>query len=286
MSGPVLRARILGCGSSGGVPRIDGDWGDCDPNNPKNRRSRCSLLVERAESRDALRAGVATRLLIDTSPDLRTQMLDGAISRIDGVAFTHAHADQAHGIDDVRAFVYRRGERLHAYMNPQTQALLRSRFDYIFQTPEGSGYPPLMIDTGLNPGDDAVVDGPGGEISLSLFDVVHGQEPCSGLRIGPLAYSPDVNGLDQDAMQALSGATVWIVDALRDKPHPSHAHVDLALEWLSQIKPDLGLLTNLHIDLDYKALIKRLPERVRPAYDGLEITLSLSDETIIHCSPA
>ena len=286
MSGPVLRARILGCGSSGGVPRIDGDWGDCDPKNPKNRRSRCSLLVERAESWEDLQAGVATRLLIDTSPDLRQQMLDGAISRIDGVAFTHAHADQAHGIDDVRAFVYRRGERLDAYMNPETQAIMRSRFDYIFQTPDGSSYPPLMHDKTLNPGEEAVLTGPGGEIRFSLFDVVHGQEPCSGLRIGPLAYSPDVNGLDQNAMQALADAKVWIVDALRDKPHPSHAHVDLALHWLSQIKPDLGLLTNLHIDLDYKALLKRLPEGVRPAYDGLEVTISLSDDLIAHCSPA
>lgn len=286
MSGPVLRARILGCGSSGGVPRIDGDWGDCDPKNPKNRRSRCSLLVERAQSWDDLQAGAATRLLIDTSPDLRQQMLDGAISRIDGVAFTHAHADQAHGIDDVRAFVYRRGERLDAFMNPETRKIMRARFDYIFQTPDGSNYPPLMIDKVLTPSEEAVLTGPGGEIRFSLFDVMHGQEPCSGLRIGPLAYSPDVNGLDHDAMQALSGTKVWIVDALREKPHPSHAHVDLALDWLSQIKPELGLLTNLHIDLDYKALLKRLPEGVRPSFDGMEITISLPDELIAHCSPA
>ncbi len=280
-SGPVLRARILGSGSSGGVPRIDGDWGDCDPNNPRNRRLRCSLLVERAHSLKALEAGDATRLLIDTSPDLRQQMLDAHISSLDGVAFTHAHADQAHGIDDVRAFVYRRGAQLDAIMNPQTQRQLRSRFRYIFETPKGSGYPPLMIDHGLEPGELAVIEGPGGEIELSLFDVIHGREPCSGLRIGPLAYSPDVNGLDGDAMTALSGASVWIVDALRDKPHPSHAHVNLALDWLAQIKPELGILTNLHIDLDYEELLGRLPNGVRPAYDGLDVTIALSDGAIL-----
>jgi len=283
-SGPVIRARILGCGSSGGVPRIDGDWGACDPRNPKNRRSRCSLLVERAHSLEALKAGEATRLLIDTSPDLREQMLSAGVTSIDGVAFTHAHADQAHGIDDVRAFVYRRGARLDAMMNSQTQTLLRARFGYIFETPEGSGYPPLMRDHGLEAGQTASIDGPGGQIELSLFDVVHGREPCSGVRIGPLAYTPDVNGLDQKAMQALSGTSLWIVDALRDKPHPTHAHVNLALDWLSQIKPRLGVLTNLHIDLDYKDLLERLPEGVRPAYDGLQITLAPSDGALIDLS--
>tara|TARA_R100000306_G_scaffold27571_1_gene31047 strand:+ start:7344 stop:8207 length:864 start_codon:yes stop_codon:yes gene_type:complete len=284
--GPVLRARILGCGSSGGVPRIDGDWGDCDPKNPKNRRMRCSLLVERAETRNALKTGEVTRLLIDTSPDLRHQMLEARVSSLDGVVYTHTHADQAHGIDDVRAFVYRRGAQLVAMMSPQTRRLLRARFDYIFETPDGSGYPPLMLDRALDPGELAIVSGPGGDIELSLFDVVHGREPCSGVRIGPLAYTPDVNGLDANAMAALSGASVWIVDALRDKPHPSHAHVSQALDWLAHIKPTLGILTNLHIDLDYKALSQRLPKGVRPAYDGLEVTLSLSEGGIIEASRA
>jgi phosphoribosyl 1,2-cyclic phosphate phosphodiesterase len=285
-NGPVLRARILGCGSSGGVPRIDGDWGDCDPKNPKNRRLRCSLLVERAETMSAMNAGDVTRVLVDTSPDLRQQMLNAGIPTIDGVAFTHTHADQAHGIDDVRAFVYRRGAQLTAIMSPQTRQLLRERFQYIFETPDGSGYPPLMIDRMLDPGEIATISGAGGDIELSLFDVLHGREPCSGVRLGPFAYTPDVNGLNDTAMTALRGATVWIVDALRDKPHPSHAHVNLTLDWISQIKPELSLLTNLHIDLDYKDLLKRLPEGVRPAYDGLEVTIRLSDNTIIDLSRA
>lgn len=282
---PVLRARILGCGSSGGVPRIDGDWGACDPKNPKNRRSRCSLLVERAHSLEALKAGETTRLLVDTSPDLREQILQADIQDLDGVAYTHAHADQAHGIDDVRAFVYRRGAQLDALMNPQTQRRLRNRFRYIFETPAGSGYPPLMIDHALEPGEPAFIEGAGGDLEVTLFDVEHGNEPCSGLRIGPLAYSPDVNGLDAAAMDTLAGASVWIVDALRDKPHPSHAHVNLALDWLARIKPKLGVLTNLHIDLDYKELAKRLPSGVRPAFDGLEIILRISDGAILKTSP-
>ena len=280
----VLRARILGCGSSGGVPRIDGDWGACDPRNPKNRRSRCSLLVERALSLEALKAGEVTRLLVDTSPDLRQQMLDSEIRSIDGVAYTHAHADQAHGIDDVRAFVYRRGAQLDAIMNAETQKRLRNRFLYIFETPAGSGYPPLMIDHAPKPGETATIKGAGGDLDVTLFDVEHGNEPCSGLRIGPLAYSPDVNGLDAEAMEALAGTSVWIVDALRDKPHPSHAHVNLALDWLARIKPQLGILTNLHIDLDYKELLNRLPSGVRPAFDGLEIILRLSDGAILKTS--
>ncbi|WP_439637083.1 MBL fold metallo-hydrolase [Oceanicaulis sp.] len=283
---PVLRARILGCGSSGGVPRIDGDWGDCDPKNPKNRRMRCSLLVERAQSLTALNAGDVTRLLVDTSPDLRQQMLNASIPALDGVAFTHTHADQAHGIDDVRAFVYRRGAQLTALMSPETRQLLRERFQYIFETPEGSGYPPLMHDLALEPCEPAIISGAGGDIEVSLFDVIHGHEPCSGVRIGPFAYTPDVNGLDHNAMTALSGATVWIVDALRDKPHPSHAHVSMALDWISRIKPELGLLTNLHIDLDYQALLKRLPEGVRPAYDGLEVTIRQTDNAIVDLSRA
>lgn len=245
---------------------------------------RCSLLVERAHSRAALKAGKVTRLLIDTSPDIRQQMLDAGATSLDGVAFTHTHADQAHGIDDVRAFVYRRGALLDALMSPQTQRRIKSRFRYIFETPEGSGYPPLMMDHGLEPGELALIDGPGGEIELSLFDVTHGREPCSGVRIGPLAYSPDVNGLNEAAFEALEGSSVWIVDALRDKPHPSHAHVALTLDWLSRVRPTLGILTNLHIDLDYKALLNRLPEGIRPAYDGLEITMSLPDGAILDVS--
>ncbi|KAA5804775.1 MBL fold metallo-hydrolase [Alkalicaulis satelles] len=269
----VLRARILGCGSSGGVPRVDGDWGACDPEEPKNRRLRCSLLLEAADSMSDLVSGKVTRALIDTAPDLRAQLLAAHVTTLDAVVYTHAHADQAHGIDDVRAIVYRRGERLAAHMSPETAREITHRFDYIFQTPAGSSYPPLMTAHAHRPGEAFEVTGPGGAMALSLFDVEHGGAACSGVRAGPLAYTPDVSGLDDRAFQALEGAQAWIVDALRDKPHPSHAHLARTLDWLEQVKPQLGVLTNLHIDLDYAALLARLPDGVRPAYDGLEIVI-------------
>lgn len=280
----VLRARILGCGSSGGVPRIDGDWGDCDPAELKNYRLRCSLLLEAAKTIEDLVSGQVTRVLIDTSPDLRAQLLAARVGALDGVVFTHAHADQAHGIDDVRAIVYRRGARLPAYMSPATRLELTQRFDYIFQTPEGSSYPPLMTAHDVVPGEAFSITGDGGEIALSLFDVAHGSSPCSGVRAGGFAYTPDVSGLDAAAFEALSGSTIWIVDALRDKPHPSHAHLALTLDWLEIVRPQLGVLTNLHIDLDYQALRARLPGDVRPAFDGMEIILE--DGRPSHVSPA
>ncbi len=285
-SGPVLRACILGCGSSGGVPRVDGDWGVCDPQNPKNVRKRCSLLVERAPSLKVLETGVATRVLIDTSPDLRQQMLDSRVSHLDGVAFTHTHADQAHGIDDVRAFVYRRRALLDCVMSQETHDRLHSRFGYIFETPDGSKYPPLMQPITVDAGAPVAIPGPGGALRLSLFDVRHGSEPCSGVRIGPLAYTPDVDGLDSTARQALAGISVWIVDALRDAPHPSHAHVDQALDWLNDIRPELGVLTNLHIDLDYAALNARLPQGVRAAYDRMSVIVNESNGAILHSDPS
>ena len=281
----VLRARILGCGSSGGVPRIDGDWGNCDPGESKNRRRRCSLLVERSASLDALDTGLATRVLIDTSPDLREQMLDAGSPQIHGLAFTHTHADQCHGIDDVRALVYQRRERLPAVMSAATHRDLLARFGYIFETPPGSGYPPLLISRELASGGDATIDGPGGALKLRLFDVEHGGAACSGVRAGPLAYTPDVNGLSSAAFETLAGAGVWIVDALRERPHPSHAHLDQSLEWLGAVKPSLGVLTNLHVDLDYRALVQRLPKGVRPAYDGLSVTMDEDSGAVIGVDP-
>ncbi len=276
-----IRARILGCGSSGGVPRLDGDWGACDPKEPKNRRQRCSLLIEGAATLDALDEGQATRVLIDTSPDLRTQWLEAGAATLDGVVYTHAHADQLHGIDDLRALVYRRMAMLPAFANPKVAEEITHRFNYIFETPPGSGYPPLMTMTPIDAGVSHKIAGAGGVLALSLFDVEHGGAPCSGVRIGPLAYTPDVSDLDAKAFEALSGSQAWIVDALREKPHPTHAHVDLSLSWLERINPQLGILTNLHIDLDYQSLRNRIPEGVRPAFDGLSVTMD-ADSGEIH----
>lgn len=281
----VIRARILGCGSSGGVPRADGDWGDCDPANPKNMRLRCSLLVELAPTRKALWAGETTSLLIDTSPDLRQQLLNAGSPMLDGVAFTHIHADQSHGIDDVRAIVYRKRKKLRAFAGPKTGRSLAQRFDYIFETPPGSGYPPLLDMTSLEAGQAARIEGAGGVLQFSLFDVEHGGAPCSGLRIGPIAYTPDVNGISPGSMAAIDGAGLWIVDALREKPHPSHAHLAMALDWIKLARPQLAVLTNLHVDMDYEALRAKLPEGVRPAYDGLSVTMEVESGAVIEADP-
>ncbi|TGY87920.1 MBL fold metallo-hydrolase [Marinicauda algicola] len=272
-AGAVIRARILGCGSSGGVPRADGDWGACNPRNARNRRLRCSLLVERAESLDALEAGQATRVLVDTSPDLRQQLIAAGGPMLDAIVYTHAHADQSHGIDDVRAIVYRKGEKLPAYMNAPTRADLTHRFAYIFQTPPGSGYPPLLEARDLPERGTFTIEGAGGTLQVTSFPVAHGRIVCAGLRFGPLAYTPDVSAIEDDVLSGLDQIPVWILDALREKPHPTHAHVGQALDWLARARAGLGILTNLHVDLDYAALLQRCPERVRPAYDGLTLTL-------------
>jgi phosphoribosyl 1,2-cyclic phosphate phosphodiesterase len=282
--GKVLRARILGCGSSGGVPRLDGDWGDCDPKERKNRRQRCSLLIELANSLKALDEDQATRVLIDTAPDLRNQWLEAGAPSLDGVVYTHSHADQLHGIDDLRALVYRRLEKLPAFALPAVAGEITSRFGYIFETPPGSGYPPLMTMEAIETGASATIKGPGGPVSVQLFDVEHGRAPCAGIRCGPISYTPDVNGLNATAFEVLDGSSVWIVDALREKPHPTHAHVEQSLSWLAQVGPQLGILTNLHIDLDYRALLGRLPDGVRPAYDGLSVTVDQDSGDILEIS--
>jgi phosphoribosyl 1,2-cyclic phosphate phosphodiesterase len=282
--GSLIRARILGCGSSGGVPRVDGDWGACDPEEPKNQRSRCSLLLEQAGSREDLDAGRATRVLIDTSPDLRQQLLSAGAPEIHGVAFTHTHADQCHGVDDVRALVYRRRERLIAAMSAETRCELERRFGYIFETPPGSGYPPLLIAETIPNGGSAAFAGPGGRLEVMLFDVEHGGAPCSGVRAGPVVYTPDVNGFTAESFERVKGGAVWVVDALRERPHPSHAHLEMTLGWLRDAAPTLGVLTNLHVDLDYRTLTASLPEGVRPAYDGLTVTVS-ERGALLHADP-
>lgn len=267
MSG-VLQVTVLGCGSSGGVPRADGDWGDCDPAEPKNRRRRCSLLVRRKGE------GARTTVLVDTSPDLREQALAAEVRRIDAVLFTHEHADQVHGIDDLRAFFQRQRARIPAWMDAATRDALQDRFRYIFENT--GGYPAILSAVDLpEHGVPFVIEGPSGAIPVTTFDQEHGHIRCVGYRFGPVAYSPDVNDLPQAAFEALSGVDVWIVDALRHTPHPTHAHLDRTLEWIARVKPRRAILTNMHIDMDYNALRSRLPDGVEPAFDGMTVELKL-----------
>ncbi|WP_375228586.1 MBL fold metallo-hydrolase [Roseobacter sp. S98] len=255
---------ILGCGSSGGVPRLGGHWGDCDPNNPRNRRRRCSLLVERTSDNGT------TTVLIDTSPDLRDQLLGTGTGRLDAVIYTHAHADHVHGIDDLRMIVFNMRARLPVWADAPTRDALMSRFDYAFVQPEGSTYPPIL-NMNLIEG-DVEIDGDGGTIRFTPFLVAHGGMDALGFRIGDVAYLPDVAEIPDDQWHHLDNLDCWIVDALRREPHPTHAHLDRTLSWIERVKPRQAVLTNMHIDLDYETLSGETPDHVQPAYDGQRLT--------------
>lgn len=261
-----LTVTILGCASSGGVPRPALGWGACDPANPKNRRRRCSLLVERGAER-------RTRVLVDTSPDLREQLLDAKADWIDGLFFTHEHADHTHGIDDLRSLFIHRRRRIDAYVDEATARVLLDRFGYCFASPPGSSYPPILNEHRIAAGTPVMVDGEGGPISVLPFLQDHGDLPSLGFRFGPVAYSSDLVDLPDASIEALAGLDLWIVDALRYKPHPSHFSVDDALAWIERIKPRRAILTNMHADLDYAELKARLPAHVEPAFDGMSVTV-------------
>ncbi|MEK9969146.1 MAG: MBL fold metallo-hydrolase [Ferrovibrio sp.] len=247
-----MKITILGCGGSVGVPRIDGSWGACDPAEPKNRRSRGSIVVEQGE----------TRLLIDTSPDLRNQFLANGFNWVTAVAWTHDHADQTHGIDDLRILSYIARKPITAYADDFTRDRLERKFAYCFKK-MGDGYPPII--------DLNIIDGPFqvGEIEIIPFRQQHGAIHSLGFRIGDFAYSNDVGALDQAAFDVLEGVKLWVVDALRYEPHPSHSHVEQTLGWIARLGVERAVLTNLHIDLDYNKLKADLPEGVEPAYDGM-----------------
>ena len=260
----TLRFTILGCGSSGGVPRLGGDWGDCDPANPKNRRRRCSMLVER------ITEDGATRVLIDTSPDMRDQLLDAGVGMLDAVLYTHSHADHVHGIDDLRQIVFNLRHRLPVWADGPTQEALMSRFGYAFVAPEGSPYPPILS---MHTIDGPVrIEGAGGVIEAIPFEAEHGSIDALGFRIGPLAYLPDAVAIPEDSWQHLAGLDCWVVDALRRKPHPTHAHLAMTLDWIARAKPARAVVTNMHIDLDYATLEAELPPHIRPAFDGMTIS--------------
>ncbi|RAI29645.1 MBL fold metallo-hydrolase [Rhodoplanes serenus] len=260
-----LAVTILGCGSSGGVPRPALGWGVCDPTNPRNRRRRCSILVDRDDD------GGRTRVLVDTSPDLREQLLDADVEWLDGVLFTHEHADHTHGIDDLRGLFMHRRRRLDLYLDEPTWRVMFSRFGYCFVTPPGSQYPPIANEHRIAPGEPVTIQGAGGPITALPFRQNHGDIDSLGFRFGGIAYSSDLVVLPEESAALLHGLDLWIVDALRDKPHPSHFSVDQALAWIDRLKPKRAILTNLHSDLDYEDLKARLPDNVEPAYDGMRV---------------
>jgi phosphoribosyl 1,2-cyclic phosphate phosphodiesterase len=256
---------ILGCGSSGGVPRIGTMWGKCDPSNPKNRRRRCAVLVERTGTMGR------TAVLVDTPPDLREQLLDIRLAALDGVVFTHDHADHTHGIDDLRMVAYAMKRRIACHMDSVTKTALEARFAYCFSAPEGSSYPPILTTVDIVPPAPIVIDGEGGAITAIPIRQHHGDIDSLGFRFGNVAYSPDISGFIDGSEALLEGLDVWIVDALRFTPHPSHFHVKRALEWIDRLKPKRAILTHMTTDLDYDALRRELPPHVEPAFDGMVI---------------
>ncbi|WP_428682399.1 MBL fold metallo-hydrolase [Reyranella sp.] len=256
-----MRVTILGCGTSAGVPRVGGpggkgEWGAANRSDPRNRRSRCSILVQ----------DQGKTVLVDTSPDLRSQLLDAEVEKIDAVIWTHDHADQCHGIDDLRPYALRQGQ-IESWSDERTYGVLSRRFGYCFHA-EGNGfYNPIYRHT--------VISGPFKAAGLPVVPFLqdHGTIPSLGFRFGPVGYANDVVMLPEESLQALEGVEVLIVDAMRYRPHPTHAHLDRALEWIDRLKPRRAFLTNLHVDMDYAEVDRTTPSHVTPCHDGLQIDL-------------
>ena len=252
-----MKLRILGCGTSSGVPRIGNDWGACDPAEPKNRRTRSAILVE---SR-------TTRILVDTPPDLREQLLSGNITEIDAVFWTHDHADHCHGLDDLRQLYHARGRPIDAFARTATLETLRDRFAYAFTGRDG--YPPIVDPHDLP---DALTIG---DIAIGVVDQPHGSITSAGLRFdcdgASAAYSTDLNALTEPMAALFAGVDLWVVDALRERPHPTHPHLSMTLDWIARIKPGRAVLTHMDQSMDYATLAAQLPAGIEPGYDGMEL---------------
>jgi phosphoribosyl 1,2-cyclic phosphate phosphodiesterase len=259
------RLTLLGCGSSTGVPRVGGDWGQCDPTNPRNRRTRSSALLEKHGR------GGTTTALVDTGPDVREQLLAAGTRHIDGVLYTHDHADHTHGIDDLRMIAYLMKRRIPVWSDAPTRDSLVLRFGYCFATPEGRTYPPILRSNLIEGTTPIEIEGAGGKLVAIPVPQIHGEIMSLGFRVENVAYSPDISDLPDTSLPLLEGLDLWIVDALRYIPHPSHWTVGQALEAIARVKPKRAILTHLHIDLDYEKLRRELPAHIEPAYDGMVV---------------
>ena len=262
-----ITATILGCGSSGGVPRIGNVWGLCDPENPRNRRRRCALLIEGRSAG----SNEPTRIVIDTGCDLREQLIDTRVERVEAVFYTHEHADHTHGIDDLRVLALNNHKRVDVYFSAEAGKRIRAAFDYCFSARPGSDYPPILNAHFIAAGEDIVVEGPGGAIKLHAFRQEHGSIDSLGYRVGNFAYSCDLSGIPDASRKAVSGLDVWVIDALRPLPHPSHLSLPESLEQIARQRPKQAILTNLHIDMDYAQVEAHTPDNVTPAFDGMRV---------------
>ncbi len=270
----TLRLTILGCGSSPGTPRITGDWGACDPKNPRNRRTRAAAMVERISD-----AGT-TRVVIDTGPDFRSQMLAAGVRHIDGVVYTHPHADHIHGIDDLRGYVLERGSLVDIWADDFTLERLKQGFGYCIETPLGSSYPPIVRPNLIRHEQPFTVEGEGGPLTFLPLPQIHGDIVSLGFRIGPIAYCSDVSDFPEPTAGLMNGLEVLVVDALQHKPHVSHLSLSEALQWIDRLQPNRAVLTHMHVPLDYDAVMAETPAHVEPAYDGMAIEISIVSDTL------
>ena len=259
---------MLGCGSSGGVPRVGGIWGNCDPLNPRNWRRRCSILVQKKND------GGVTRVLIDTPPDLRMQLLDAEVGVVDAVLYTHEHADHTHGIDDLRQVAFNSKDRVDVYMSERVWNHLVPKFSYCFESPPGSLYPPILNAREMVSYCAVSIDGEGGRVTAMPMNQMHGSIISFGFRFGDFCYSTDVSDFPPETVERLEGTRIWIIDALRYNSHKTHFNLEAAVSWIERIKPERAILTNMHHDLDYEALKAQLPENVEPGYDGLTFEIT------------
>lgn len=267
---PVLEFTILGCGSSSGVPRPNGDWGQCDPNDKKNRRLRPALMIKKIGANRA-----TTTVVIDTGVDFAQQMLASQVQHLDGVIYSHAHADHTHGIDDLRSYALAQKMRLPIYASREVLQHLQDSFSYCFLQKPGSGYPPILKTEEISAQKEFVVGGAGGEISFLPLLQQHGNVKSLGFRIGKVAYCTDVNDFLPESLPHLKGLDVLIIDALQYKKHPSHFSLEEALSWIEKLEPKKAFLTHMHAALEYKTLKKILPAHVEPAYDGLQFEIAV-----------
>ncbi|MFT4180300.1 MAG: MBL fold metallo-hydrolase [Rhizobium sp.] len=270
------RFTILGCSSSPGVPRITGDWGACDPKNPKNRRTRASFLIEQIAP-----DGGVTTVVVDTGPDFREQMIRAGVGSVDAVLYTHAHADHIHGIDDLRGFFHNSHERIPIYADQPTMDRIREGFRYCLETPPGSNYPPIVRPIIIESLERSfTVAGPGGTITIWPHKQQHGDIHSLGFRIGGLAYCSDISDFPAESVEKVQNLDILIIDALQYRPHPSHLSLEQSLAWIERLQPKHAILTHMHTPLDYETVLSETPDNVEPAYDQMRIELDVKDDDL------